>query len=104
MNSPTIWAVATTGTLEALAKSIRYSINCLPSMYLSVALLPTMRRGRWARFIIATAISGFCIGFAFFVEAISAHCHGSQDIVFPPFTPSFFGPFSEARLGPELLF
>src|SRR5450759_486724 len=85
MNSPTMWAVATTGTLEALANSIRYSISCLPSMYLSVALLPTIRRGRWAFLIIATAISGLVMGFAFLVEAISPHCHGSQDISYYSF-------------------
>src|SRR4030065_1444331 len=78
-------AVATTGTFEALAKSLRYSMSCVPSIQRSVALLPTTRMGWAALFIIATATSGFVIGFAFFVAAISAHCQGSQDIHYHSF-------------------
>src|SRR4030042_1017397 len=55
-------------------------MSCLPSIRRAVALLPTTRMGWAALLIIATATSGFVIGFAFFVAAISAHCQGSQDI------------------------
>src|SRR4030043_1138742 len=82
-------AVATTGTFEALAKSMRYLMSCLRSIQRSVALLPTTRIGRAALFIIATATSGFAIGFAFFVAATSAHCQGSHDISFSLLLPSY---------------
>src|SRR4030065_1203285 len=84
-----MWAVATTGIFDALAKSMRYSISSFLSMQRSVALLPTTKTGRAAFFIMATATSGFVIGFAFFVAAISAHCQGSHDISFSLLLPSY---------------
>src|SRR4030065_2979372 len=80
-----MWAVATTGIFDALAKSMRYSISSFLSMQRSVALLPTTKTGRAAFFIMATATSGFVIGFAFFVAAISAHCQGSHYIHYHSF-------------------
>src|SRR4030042_2317394 len=84
-----MWAVATTGIFDALAKSMRYSISSFPSMQRSVALLPTTKTGWAAFFIMATATSGFAIGFAFFVAATSAHCQGSHDISFSLLLPSY---------------